>query len=1044
MELDADAPLLPVLAPAPRAWRAPGLQHSTPTPSANAPSWPAGPSGGPHPARPERRGRVTARTCKVPGCTVVLQEPAVAALARSDGAGLDTCRYSWRLRVCDAHRRAALVPWPGQGAKRWCQVRVPLTSGSHCPQSKQPSDLTDAPHSTRSALQKCARFEPVTAFRVRPPPLLCCAPSAEQSLPRLFGSSPLQPPPQESNRTCERALTAQYARARARRGAGDGGRQGEAAQLGGGATPWASDLSPSLSPGHTTDTLGPSLPAAALRCDMAPAGRPAPPSPPREGAMLPGAAQADPLAPFFEYLNRSDGDGTPLPEDNSAENISCLALMAQALLDDTSGAAASVQAVAKDVHMDLKLHSAAPQQLDGHLGRLLSDWLGWTEEDRVALGMADGPTFLQAAAHTAAEAAAHAAATCAPLETQAMWQALVASIEATPEPGCVRLSIRATVPAAGPTAAKAPDARSLMQHLLSACGQGSVLRVGRVDLAITGGRTATAVDGVLQAPQQDSGAAYIACPPLPELETFAVCGADPSAIRSGSDAPFDSTTAHQWRLRVRLHGQQVVSLMTSHAAVLASGARVDVQLPALPAQEGLLLCDAVPKGSGAAEAAWHGAHPRHVVLTQCPRLAAEIQAWVRTMLDAAPPPTVTAPAQWRAHRRSRLDACLRVIGSALRAGCPPQVASTAAAVAAEQGMCRLLLRLLSDPAVVDACIASASQPGGLTLLHAAARGGRPLCCEAVLALGLPGLGTWESAPGGCQGQGGATPWLLLLDAEARIYGDEPGLEGGAEPPEGADSGLGGAEAITSANPQANERQLRSVYDRDMALASYQSMRWPILGMALMAVRFVHLCMVVGIATAQSRVDALAATGTRRLTSWQDVLVVYFGVWRISPVWTNAAVVLTAAWLRFTAAGEAAFRRAPHAWGAALLFTESHVTSAVMEVQSRRVYGLTQATRLLWPPGSERIELVVAFGLMSLFRLPLRMQLCLVWLRVAQLQAAYLVPSAPRGSFVMSSVLRPVALYALVSAVLVALDARNYRAWVANRRRAAARLAKKEE
>ena len=62
---------------------------------------------------------------------------------------------------------------------------------------------------------------------------------------------------------------------------------------------------------------------------------------------------------------------------------------------------------------------------------------------------------------------------------------LVASIEATPEPGCVRLSIRATVPAGQPASAKAPspDANRLMQHLLASCGPDSVLRAGRVDLA---------------------------------------------------------------------------------------------------------------------------------------------------------------------------------------------------------------------------------------------------------------------------------------------------------------------------------------------------------------------------------------------------------------------------------------------------------------------------------------------------------------------------------------------------------------------------------
>ena len=33
-------------------------------------------------------------------------------------------------------------------------------------------------------------------------------------------------------------------------------------------------------------------------------------------------------------MNRSDEDGPPVPEDNSDENVSCLALMAQALLDE--------------------------------------------------------------------------------------------------------------------------------------------------------------------------------------------------------------------------------------------------------------------------------------------------------------------------------------------------------------------------------------------------------------------------------------------------------------------------------------------------------------------------------------------------------------------------------------------------------------------------------------------------------------------------------------------------------------------------------------
>ena len=94
------------------------------------------------------------------------------------------------------------------------------------------------------------------------------------------------------NRTCERALIAQYARAKARRVASDAACQGEAPG-------WGSGASSRVSLGRS-DT-------------------------------------ADPIAPFYlntvEYLNRSDEDGPPMPEDNSDENVSCLALMAQSLLD---------------------------------------------------------------------------------------------------------------------------------------------------------------------------------------------------------------------------------------------------------------------------------------------------------------------------------------------------------------------------------------------------------------------------------------------------------------------------------------------------------------------------------------------------------------------------------------------------------------------------------------------------------------------------------------------------------------------------------------
>ena len=96
---------------------------------------------------------------------------------------------------------------------------------------------------------------------------------------------------QNMNRTCERALNAQYARLKARRVAADAACQGEAPE-------WSSGASSRIS---------------LCRSDT-----------------------ADPIAPFYlntgEYLNRPDEDGPPVPEDNSDENVSCMALMDQALL----------------------------------------------------------------------------------------------------------------------------------------------------------------------------------------------------------------------------------------------------------------------------------------------------------------------------------------------------------------------------------------------------------------------------------------------------------------------------------------------------------------------------------------------------------------------------------------------------------------------------------------------------------------------------------------------------------------------------------------
>ena len=126
--MELELPLVPVLALTPRVqgrWPqalqySATLQYSAPT---NSPSWLTAPPGGSRGANLERRSRDTDRRCKVPGCTVMLQDPSVAAANSGTDMDMHTCRYSWRIRVCDAHRRAMVVPWPGQEPKRWCQVR---------------------------------------------------------------------------------------------------------------------------------------------------------------------------------------------------------------------------------------------------------------------------------------------------------------------------------------------------------------------------------------------------------------------------------------------------------------------------------------------------------------------------------------------------------------------------------------------------------------------------------------------------------------------------------------------------------------------------------------------------------------------------------------------------------------------------------------------------------------------------------------------------------------------------------------------------------
>jgi SBP domain len=66
-----------------------------------------------------QRAAQTPCQCRVPGCESIL--------ATDHGEGNTATAasyYSRRLRVCDHHRKAALVPWPDGEPKRWCQVRV--------------------------------------------------------------------------------------------------------------------------------------------------------------------------------------------------------------------------------------------------------------------------------------------------------------------------------------------------------------------------------------------------------------------------------------------------------------------------------------------------------------------------------------------------------------------------------------------------------------------------------------------------------------------------------------------------------------------------------------------------------------------------------------------------------------------------------------------------------------------------------------------------------------------------------------------------------
>ena len=122
---------------------------------------------------PSSVGRVSKkvqRKCRVPGCQAVLSDPQASQLAtRDDTSGAAASRYSWRLRVCDLHRKAPLVTWPDGESKRWCQARgLERQEPARClcffPVNTNALSPIACPSPPR---QKCARFEPVADFRVR-------------------------------------------------------------------------------------------------------------------------------------------------------------------------------------------------------------------------------------------------------------------------------------------------------------------------------------------------------------------------------------------------------------------------------------------------------------------------------------------------------------------------------------------------------------------------------------------------------------------------------------------------------------------------------------------------------------------------------------------------------------------------------------------------------------------------------------------------------------------------------------------------------------
>ena len=941
----------------------------------------------------------------MPSCCEDLLPPASLHEASS------SVRYSFRLRVCQTHLKAAEVDWEGTPV-RFCQARAP------CMLSVGPS-LTPLPH--LAFLQKCAKFEPISAFKVRPhrfarsraPLHLTCRPH--------LTCSHLSPPspPQLRNRTCERTLCAQKQRVSA----------GKSARRAASRVP-ATTLFPSISSSPSSHALSGDAPShggtdagsledtqkrstdsdtssedcqASLKrlqealCAAPQAGQPALRPPSFSAHLAQAVARFNHAQPLQRIASSSSGTalaGWGWGGRGDGSELMLMDEMMDALLNQQSALATASLATCH-MHCELKLHELLPEQLPASLAASLGGWGGW---DGAQLPCAGGLGL--------------------------------AALEAAPQPGCTRLSLTAALRreavvsgdgggGGGSTTVPPLDARLLLQHLLADPGA-QALRSGCVQLAFAGGGVASAVDGQLQAAAAHAGGArpQEQLPPaLPPLTPLALCSAHPQRLSSAQ--PCVAPAGGAWRLRCRLHGQQYASLMAHR---LLHGAPVEALLPAVAGAEGMLLVDCMavegPPGTHATLSPF--AAPTACVMTACPHIAAEVNTLARMLLGGG---------EGAERRRAMVQGAVRAIGCALRPdSCPPAIAVAALRVAVEHGMRHLTLRLLRGGATLAAARGACAAPGAWTLLHHAARGGDAFCCEAVLcAGGAEGLlGRWEDA------SAGATPWQLLLRSEAL-----------REAAQEADTAHAEEEVDAGADAASQRRLLVEAYEGDQARLAFKAhLPLFLLGHAILVLRLVTMAAVQALsggAPSRAALEALRRTDGVLRPPWHVWQTVYFRRWDTSPVWLHVPAFLAAVWLRFTPRGQRAFLGRPNTANALLFGAVFLITPLFMESRVRQVYGFTQADCMGVPRDGVALEVAIALG-MSALRMRLPTHIALIFARALQIGLASVVLAAPVSMHgdVMGSLYQPLCFAMVAAAMLAYADYSAWGAWLRTRQLKAAK------